>query len=79
MLPPSSGLKDKQSKKLAREQGGSARRLLPRWFLASLSFSTLKMKVTCSSETSMFQMTELFVTTAVRTSNPRKKYLFLKY
>jgi hypothetical protein len=48
------------------------------WFLAQLIFSTLKMEAICSSETSVdngihgviSQKMELFITTAVRTSNP---------
>jgi hypothetical protein len=52
--------------------------LLSLWFLAQLIFSTLKMEAICSSETLVdngllsviSQKMVLFVTIAVRTSNP---------
>jgi hypothetical protein len=54
-------------------------RLLSRWFLAELTSSALKMEAICFSETSwtlnglhgvISQKMVLFITTAVKTSNP---------
>jgi hypothetical protein len=56
--------------------------LLLCWFLAELIYSTPKMEAICSSETSVdtqrttriFQKMILFITTAVKTSNPTTSY-----
>jgi hypothetical protein len=71
MPPPSSGLKS------------SACYLLHAGFLLGLFFD-LKIEVTCSSETSVdflhitrHYIQELFITTAVRTSDPTKVNLFV--
>jgi hypothetical protein len=81
--------------KVNRRFGGTCRHhqlrrislvLAPAFALVSCLASTLKMKKTCSSETSVdFQRTtrcyipedgKLFITTGVRTSSPRKRNIF---